>query len=481
MAMNRFSLLKRAGTYGTGAATLAVLKLVLVPVYTRLLSPAEYGLYTAVYSMIGLLSFMCLLGMDEATSREFYDHHPQAGEFRIFVGNVLGFVSLAAMVLGLAGWSAALGGLAGARTGYLVRNYGPLLLAIGLLTSWMGIFNVLLVARQKAMTYVLSQNLRSLVMIGVAILLLLKTRLGIMAILWAEGVSLLFLVGFLALEFHRQYPGGPGLGRFVPRAKALATLKYALPFVLYSGTNWILSASDRLVLARFCSLEDLGRYGLGYTLAGGMNTVVLGGLNMAYAPVFLRRAKEREDHAACYARDLEVYALAVGYVTLALMLLCPEAIRIIAPAKYQGAESVMRIVLFAFLLLGLYLMYSLPLVLHRKSLVLAGASLLAAVTNLGLNFLLVPRFGALTAAWTTALGYLVMAVVTMVKSGAIYPAKVRTAAVWGVVAGVLAMGMGFGTSSLLLRLLILAGTGGVTALRAWKALEHRDGPDLRPS
>lgn len=475
--MKSTGFLGRVSVYGLGSGALAVLRLLLIPMFTRLLSPAEFGVYTALYALISLLSFLCLLGLDEATSREYYDHGPQSSALGSFVWNIVTAVIGLAVLMGLGALGLAATDLLKPETATLVRHYGLPILGIGLLTSLMGLFNVLLVASQKATKYVTSQGIRMLAMVALTLALLAWTRLGVVAVLWGEGISLLFLLAWLGWEFSRSH-GWPGAAAFIGLPKAGATLRYALPFVLYSLTNWSLSASDRLILARFCSLDELGRYGLGYTLATGMNTIVLTGVNMAYAPLFLRRAKEQEDHPALYARDLELYTVAVGYLTLGAMLLAPEVVRIIAPSRYQGAAPIMRVVVFAFLMLGMYLMNSLPLVLHRKSSSIALGSFLAALVNAGLNVALVPRYGIITAAWTTVIGYLVMALFARWKSRAHYPAPVREVRVWIPVLAVMGLGLAAQAWPLAGRIVLLLATGLLTGWVAWKRLKAPGGASL---
>jgi O-antigen/teichoic acid export membrane protein len=460
--VSALAFVRRAGTYGIGAGMLGVLRVALIPVFTRLLSVAEYGIYTTLYSVIGLLTVLCTLGLDEATSREYYDHRGGASTLRAFVRTALLIATGSASIVVAVGGALLLSGALQPTTAALVRRYGVILLVICLLTAAMGIFNVLLVARQKALLYVTTQNGRLIAMVAITLWLVIRYDLGVASVLWGEALSLVALVGVLWGEFHSHHQAETGAHRLASRAKVTTTMRYALPFLLYSLTNWTVSASDRLVLAKYCTLEALGQYGLGYTLAAGMNTVVLSGINMAYAPLFLRRAKEKEGHERAYARDLEVYVWAVGSVTLAAILLSPEVVRVIAPARYGGAVPTMQVVVFAFLLQGLFLMYSLPLVLHRRSSVMASASALAAVTNVGLNLVLVPRFGTAAAAWTTVLGYLVMATYAAYYAVRAYPSHVRHLAVILPVAGVAAIGIvarswGLGARLTVLCLAILAG------------------------
>jgi O-antigen/teichoic acid export membrane protein len=186
-------------------------------------------------------------------------------------------------------------------------------------------------------------------------------------------------------------------------------LAYGLPLTATVALNFVIASSDRFLVAWFLGTEAAGTYAAGYDLGWLAVTTLMLIVNLAGYPLVIR-AMEGAGPAAAQVQlqqnGLLLVAVALPTVALVVML-APNIARVVlgAPFRADGARLLPWIALAAFLA-GARLYYAnLAFQLSRNTLGQLWVSLAAALLNLGLNWLWIPRFGLLGAAWATLLAY----------------------------------------------------------------------------
>jgi O-antigen/teichoic acid export membrane protein len=410
-------------------------KVLLIPVYTRYLNPAQYGVLGVANAISGCLSMILLLGLDAAVVRQYYDFREDPRELRSFLLSVWIFmiflnVTIIAFLLfcgpKLFAWL-----IPGKKIDFW--PYLALGLLIAGLTNFLGVFMALLQAQKKVISYVIAQICRFTVLVGLTLLLLIEFRRGAAAPLWGElaatGLLVVILTLFAlrgqskkAMDAPAELPLSPALERgesVFSLPKLRVALAFGIPLVPHEISNWALSVSDRLILTRYRPVEEVGVYVLGYSMAMAMN-VLVGALNFAYVPFFLETARNHPRAQEIFGLFARLYVLGVGGICLIAMLFSRELLGLIAPPAYSKSAGVLVVVLLAFFFLGLYLVTVLPFFHMKRTATLPLLSGLAAAVNIGLNLLLVPRYGAMAAAWTTLLAYVVLFVAVCIATRRFY-------------------------------------------------------------
>jgi O-antigen/teichoic acid export membrane protein len=404
-------------------------KVLLIPVYTRYLSPAEYGILGVANAISGFLSMILLLGLDAAVVRHYYDFRDDLRELRSYLSSVwmfmivLNVIVLTALLVGgprLFSWL-----MPGSKVAFW--PYIALGLVVAGATSFLGVFMALLQAQKKVVAYAVAQASRFVGLVGFTLLLLIRYRKGAASPLWGELAStgLLVLV-FAWLHFRVNGPDGRessfepgGQAPMISVPKLQAALAFGVPLVPHEMSNWALAVSDRLILTRYRPIEEVGVYVLGYSMAMVMN-VLVGALNFAYVPFFLETAQNHPRAKEIFGSIARLYVVAVGGVCLVAMLFARGLLNWIAPPAYSKSGGVLVVVLLAFFFLGLYLVTVLPFFHAKRTAKLPLLSGLSAVVNIVLNLLLVPRYGAMAAAWTTLVAYILLFVSVSVAAGRFY-------------------------------------------------------------
>ena len=182
---------------------------------------------------------------------------------------------------------------------------------------------------------------------------------------------------------------------------------------------WIVDLSDRYLVERYVSTQEVGLYSLGYRF-GQIMIVMVTAMALAWPPLSYRILGEA-DAEAIYSRITSLYLAGAGLVWLAISLFSHEMVVLLSPEEFHASAIYIPPVAFAYLLYGLYVLSQTGLGVAKKSGPISWVTLLAAVVNVGLNVWLIPRFGALAAAYTTIVAYAILTGGCVVVSQRFYP------------------------------------------------------------
>jgi O-antigen/teichoic acid export membrane protein len=393
-------ILRSAGVYAVGDLGIRAVGILLLPLYAAYLTPREYGILSVATAVAGLASVVFLLGLNGAVVRFYYELGEP--ERREFYGTLWATLLIVPAIL-----LTALEVLRGWPLSRLLDQvpYEPYLrLAIwgafagaALLTLPLEVFR----ASDRPGAYVALHASQAVLGVVLAVVFVAVLRGGAVGALWARVIASVAvgLVGAWVLRKHiRARWHWPDLAR---------ALVYALPLLPHFLSHWALTASDRIVLERYVSLADVGMYSIGYQIGSIMMLFVIAG-NNAMFPLFGRLDPNDGGQVKTLVRIVTYFIAVMAVLSLAVSLFAGEIIAVLAPA-YSAAALVVPWVVLGHLFIALYMgpINTISLIVGRTTWVplFTGA---AALTNIALNLLLVPRYGFLAAAMTTAVSYGVM-------------------------------------------------------------------------
>lgn len=181
-------------------------------------------------------------------------------------------------------------------------------------------------------------------------------------------------------------------------------LKIALPLVLHSIALQILSQSDRVMITSLRNAAETGVYSLVYNLSM-IATVITTSLDGIWVPWFTGKLKERK------IREINVLAMdyvhLMTYAMVALILVGPEILKIFADQRYWEGMSIIPPIALANYMIFMYTMYVYIEHYYKKTVYITKNTLIAAGLNVILNFILIPKYGYVAAAYTTLASYFV--------------------------------------------------------------------------
>lgn len=184
-------------------------------------------------------------------------------------------------------------------------------------------------------------------------------------------------------------------------------LTFNIPLIPYYLSQMIFNHSDRLMIDWFCGRGDAAKYGVAYSLAF-LLTFVLNAINNSFVPWQYENIKRGEG-----IRNKSVanaIALLMAVLLLGLIALAPEIILIMGGAKYAEATWTVPPVTMSLLLLFYTQLFVNVILYCEEKRYLVFGTFLPAITNILLNYILIPAFGFTAAGYTTLLSYVLFAI-----------------------------------------------------------------------
>lgn len=403
---------KESLIYGLSTVGARLLNFLLLPFYTHYLTPADYGVSAALFSYIAFFNILFQHGMDQAYMRHYGERDkalPAA-----FYG--VGAVSLL-LAAGLCAAPSALAGAAGigAANGSLIA-YSALILFFDALSA--PLFADLRMSH-KALRYALLRVLTVALNVGLNLLLIIRLGRGVHGIFEANIFS-----SALALVLVLAYTYGPLLRPCFDMALYRRMLSFALPLVPAGLGSMAVQVIDRPILLRLADETTVGIYQANYRL-GIFMMLIVSMFDQAWRPFFIERSG-RQDAPALFARVLTFFTIGSSWLALGLSFFIADAVKLTVFGKplihpaYWGGLALVPVVLWAYVFNGLYINFLAPVIIARRTRYIMGATLLGAAVNIGANFLLIPVYGMLGAAWATFAAYACMALFMHLSGRGLY-------------------------------------------------------------
>ncbi|MES2034055.1 MAG: lipopolysaccharide biosynthesis protein [Pseudomonadota bacterium] len=400
-----------------------VVGLLTIVVFTRLLTPAQYGGYALAMSVM-TLAHTLLFTWTEASMARFQARARERGDvadhmttvYRAWAVLAVGFPVLAALAV------------------WLVPIHPALKLAVsaGLAAVIFRSLIKLVQERRRADGEVAAASLLDMAQSGAGF------AVGVVFIALGFGAAGPFmglvLVAILCLVFTlRRELGLARRGRF-QRWRLHEYAGYGLPVSMSLILALVISSTDRFLLAGYLGETAVGVYHAGYSLANRTLDVMFIWLGMAGGPAMVA-ALERGGRPALEkaARDQASFMIlltlpaAVGVALVAR----PLAQVMVGPALAVGAAEVTPWIAFGAFFAGLTTYYlHTAFTLGQRTQMLFAAMTIPAGLNLILNLVLIPRYGIAGAMWATAASYSIGAVASWALGRRAMPLPLPLDVIW---------------------------------------------------
>ncbi|MDP1738702.1 MAG: lipopolysaccharide biosynthesis protein [Caulobacter sp.] len=394
-----------------------------IVVFTRLLTPAQYGGYALALTVMTLAHTTLFTWLEAALAR-FQARAVERGEVADHLATLLrAFAGLALVfpvIAGLAVW--------------LVPMPPELKLAV--------IAGLAAVVFRSLIRMVQERRRADGEVMGASALDMAQTAgsfaVGVLAITLGAGAAGpllgLAVVAVLGLVWTLRKELALARGGRFEAARLKDYAAYGLPVSLSLILSLVIASTDRFLLAAFMNAEAVGVYHAGYSLANRSLDVMFIWLGMAGGPAMVA-ALERGGRAALDASAREqssfmvllTFPAAVGVALVAH----PLAQVMVGGPLVEGAARVTPWVAVGALFSGLTTYYlHQAFTLGRKTHLLMAAMVIPAAVNLVLNLILIPRFQIAGAMWSTAASYTLGAAMSWLLGRRAMPLPLPLDVIW---------------------------------------------------
>lgn len=366
-----------------------------LPVFTRLLTTDEYGLYTIYQSWMSILVIFTTLNIQYGVFNTAMVKFEK--ERAPFISSMQGLTTVISVV-----W---------------------LLLYLSLHNLWDSLFelpSIVMIAMAVEMCFLPAKDFwcnrkrfefqyKGVVVYTLALslinplicILAVKTseQKGVARILAAVAVNFCFYIGIYVYNFYKGK-------KFFDKVYWKYALQFGIPLIVYYLSQMIFNQSDKIMIQHLVGRDKAGIYGLVHTCCIVV-TFVINAINSAFVPWKYQKMQEKKYQEI--SRVSNLLSLSLGGILLMVILGGPELVKLIATEEYYEAVFIMPPVVGSlYFLFQSQLFINLEFYYEEKSCLVKGA-ILSAVLNIILNYLAIPRFGYVAAGYTTLVVNIVFA------------------------------------------------------------------------
>lgn len=379
--------------YTIGNLLVKGLAFLTIPIFSRLMSTADYGIYNTFMAYSSILTIIVGLALHSSVKNAKYDFKGRLAEYSSSVVLLIIFnaVLLLALAICFSSWLSEWTGLNALILALLVaESFGNAILTF---------YNSKLALDYVYKEYLCLAGFHAVasVVLSLIFIWLLPDGKAYAGRIFGAVIPLLLISAYIMIRLFRSAR---------PKVSPLYWkygCKISLPLIPHGLSQIALSQFDRIMINNTLGPSDAGLYSFAYNI-GIILQVISSSLDSVWTPWFFEQ----------YSRgDLEKirktsagYVLIFASITVLVLLVSPEMIMILGSREYwPSREVVVPIVLSMFFAF----MYTLPSIVeyfYKRTQLISLGTVCAAVLNIILNFIFIPMYGYTAAAYTTLVCYL---------------------------------------------------------------------------
>ena len=377
-------ILKHSSVYAVGQILSRFASILLLPLYTRCLSPADYGCVAILDLTAGILAILIGSGMASAVVRSYFDTEDEDARSKVWWTG-LTWVSLSATVLVLP-LIIARQSIADLTLGSNIMNGGMFyLLATG--TLWMNTVSELLETwlrvKKRSGTFVALSTFRLLLNIVLNVWFLVGLDLGIGGLLTGNVIAATANTTLLLLLFARSQSAFA-----FDKAVLRTLLSFGSPLIIQAFLSLMMHEADRYILRAYASLDQVGVYSLAYKVGQAVNTLCLIPFAAIWS-VVLYEIAQQPDAKNTFAQVFKYYVYGLLVVMLAAALFAFPVLPLLTPGDFSQAVDLIPVIVLAFIFFAMHSQFSVPVLLARRTAALIPASVVGVIANVVCNCLFV--------------------------------------------------------------------------------------------
>jgi O-antigen/teichoic acid export membrane protein len=424
--------LKRLGrhsaVYGLGGLVSRILATLLLPLYTHYLPPGSYGRVEIVTAATAVLAILLQLGISSAFFRFYFDAKEDAE--RLVVIRTSFWFTMAMSTLGLV-----LGVVFAAPIGHwLGLGHDPSLVRAGAVGLWAQTnyqqLTALFRVEERSVQYAIASVANVLITVAAMVLFVAYFHWGAVGLVVGNFTGTLVVYAVLLGYRHEQ------LGAQFDTGLLRKMQHFGMPLVPSALALWTINFVDREFVSWYKGNAEVGVYSAAVKIAS-LITFVMVAFRTAW-PAFAYSIEDDREAKRTYSFVLTYLLALTSWAALALGALAPWWVRLLTDPRYQRAEKGVALLAFAGAVYAGYVVLAIGSGRARKTQWNWAVTGVGAAVNVGLNFWLVPRFGMVGAAVSTAVAYVVLFIGMTLYAQRVYPVRYQ----WRRVVTCVAVGAG---------------------------------------
>lgn len=387
-------LIKNTAVYAFGNILPQLFGFILLPLYTKYLTPNDYGIVTSMQVLMPILMIFFTVSLDSSVYRLYYDYKTDEGK-----RNYLGTITIA--IFGIASVLVILLFVFHNFVEHIYKtiSFFPYY-AIAIATAFVTIFTLIpklyFQVNEKANRFVMLSLLQFFATTGLVVWFIAFKHQGALGmlkgVLYGNAIILpVFLyISIKIINFKFDW------------SILKPSLYYCLPLVPYVLSNWVMNMSNRIFIDRYFTPADNGIYSLGFKIAS-LTTMLTTAIALAYIPYFFKLANSEDQTFARKElyKNNNLIIIVLIFLSFLIALFSKDLVCLFMSAKYLETYKVIPLLVLANLFVQFISLVNLSFSQAKKTRQLMYIVMVTAVINIIANALLIPPFGFYGAAYAT--------------------------------------------------------------------------------
>jgi len=387
----------------------------LLPYLSHFIRPGEYGILAMITSFVTIIVPLISLVAFGLINVEFFkirDKTEFASLFSsILIIPVIPTIIFLVLTCLIPGKLATLFEIPGNKEYWI-----PIAVLIAFFSINMEILLGLAITQQKSLHYAFFFIGKTLIDVGLTVLFVTSMRLNWEGRLMSLGITNIIFFIVSLFYFRKQKL----ITRNVQWKYVRAGIFFGLPLILHTIGKFVINQSDRIFIAKMVSLDEAGIYNIGYQV-GMAQMLLVNAAGNFFGPFLYERLSNLTKNSE---REIVKYS----YIIMALLFLFLLVLTFASPYFFswlidkdysKGAAYVFWIGL-SYFFWGVYIIFSSFIFYKAKTNFLGYLAIFNVVVNIALNYLLIPKFGGLGAAYATCISFFFIAIIVIWRSVRLY-------------------------------------------------------------
>ena len=376
-----------------GKLSTQVISFLLLPLYTSKLIPSEYGTYDLLVTISTFLLPIITMLMEESMFRFLIDAEDLKSKKRVITATIA-YTAVGTLVFSI---------IAGIVMGIMKYEYAVVFLLFIISNVLIGLSNALARGTGKIKLYSFSNFILGASTIVLNIVFIVNFKLGVSGLLWSNTVANSVTAIVVLMKLHLpQFISIKDLNK-----KTLSEmLRYSIPLVPNNLSWIIISLSDRLMLTWMAGANANGIYSIAnkfpniiYTFYGFFSTAW-----KESAARILKEDNKTQYYNSIY-RDIKFFLKAI---VLGLIATMPFAFPLLVDSSYNEAYIYIPILVISIYYTNMSNFYGGIFTAYKNTKIMGSTTVVAAIINVGLNLILIPKFGIWAATLSTLISNVIV-------------------------------------------------------------------------
>jgi len=397
-------LTKDTAVYGISTVVGRFLQFLLVPFYTNVLDPVDYGISSNIYAYIAFISLVYSYGMDVSFQK--YAANSDENEKKSLFSTTYSFLLITSVALSIIMLLShgTMNSLMEVTDKYDYLIYYMVAIMFFDVVAVVPFANLRLERKARKFAFIKFTNI--IIQIVLNFVLIFKIKMGIEAIFISNLAASVVTIFMLIPEIKRF------LSFRIQKDILKKMLRFALPYLPASLGATIVQVVDRPLVLSMAGPKMCGIYQANYKL-GIFMMLIVSMFQYAWQPFLLTNAKEK-NAKEIFAKVLTLFLIAAALIWIVISLFINDLVTLnifghtFFGRKYQIGWEIVPVILLGYLFHGMYVNFTAGIYIEEKNKYLPFITGAGALINVVVNLLLIPVWGIMGAALATLASYLLM-------------------------------------------------------------------------